>query len=268
VGDTAYFGVTDGHLYAVDVETGHVRWAYQTGGRINASPSITGTKVCVSTYAGSILCLDRHTGRRLWITYVSRNAFQRESFYASATTDGKRVYSIARSGKVVALSVASGRLLWSHDLAGYGYSTPAVAYGKVFVGGFDGALHCFAAASGRELWRARVGGRILGAPVVIGKLVFFANLETNAYAATVKTGRVVWRIGMGKYSPVIATRRHYFMALNGMLVAFQAQGTSAGTRALARALRHRQAVAKAAKVKAKVKAKASHKARMPAAPKR
>ena len=41
--DTVYFGATDGRLFAVDVETGRVRWAYNTGGRINSSPSIWGT---------------------------------------------------------------------------------------------------------------------------------------------------------------------------------------------------------------------------------
>jgi hypothetical protein len=58
------------------------------------------------------------------------------------------------------------------------------------------------------------------------------------------------------------------MALNGILVSFNAQGTKAGTLALARALRHERAVARAKAKKAKAKAKASHKARVPAAPKR
>jgi hypothetical protein len=103
---------------------------------------------------------------------------------------------------------------------------------------------------------------------VIGKLVFFANLETNAYAAKVADGKIVWKIGMGKYSPLIATRRHYYMALNGILVSFDAQGTKAGTLALGRALRHARAVARAKAKKAKAKVKASHEARVPAAPKR
>ena len=37
----AYFGATDGRLFAVDVDTGHVRWAFDTGGRINSSPSLS-----------------------------------------------------------------------------------------------------------------------------------------------------------------------------------------------------------------------------------
>ena len=77
---------------------GHVRWAYDTGGRVNASPSVFGGRVCVGTYAGSIVCLDKDTGRELWTTYSRRDAFRYDSFYASASTDGQRLYSVARSG--------------------------------------------------------------------------------------------------------------------------------------------------------------------------
>ena len=61
---TAYFGSHDGRLFAVRADTGRIRWAYQTGGRINASPSVFGGRVCVTTYAGSFVCLDRERARR------------------------------------------------------------------------------------------------------------------------------------------------------------------------------------------------------------
>ena len=33
-------------------------------------------------------------GTKLWSTYVKRDAFRYESFYASASTDGERLYTI------------------------------------------------------------------------------------------------------------------------------------------------------------------------------
>jgi outer membrane protein assembly factor BamB len=70
------------------------------------------------------------------------------------------------------------------------------------------------------MWRRRVGGRILGPPFVAGNLVFFSTLEKRTYAARISDGRIVWRVGMGKYSPGIATDRHYFFTLNGILIAY------------------------------------------------
>src|SRR6266513_2951869 len=107
IGNVGYVGATDGRVLAFDVRTGHVRWAYDTGGRINSSPSIWGQRLCITTYAGSIFCLKRSNGQKLWHRYVRRNAFIEESFYASPSTDGKRLYTISRDGKVVAMSAGS-----------------------------------------------------------------------------------------------------------------------------------------------------------------
>jgi len=221
IDNTAYFGVTDGRLFAVDTRTGKVRWAYDTGGRINSSPSIWGNRICITTYAGSVFCLNRLNGHKLWDRYISRDFARDESFYASASTDGQRLFTISRSGKVLALRATNGQTLWTHDLNTTGYSTPAVAHGRVYVGDFNGLLHAYNAATGQEIWHRYVGGRILGPAVVVGKLVFFSTLEQKTYAARVSDGRVVWQVGMGKYSPGIATDQHYYFTLNGILVAYR-----------------------------------------------
>jgi outer membrane protein assembly factor BamB len=181
----------------------------------------------VTTYAGSFVCLDRKTGREEWTTYLKRDLLRYESFYASPASDGARVYSVARSGKVVALDASSGRVAWTAGVGGLGYTTPAVADGRVFAGGFDGRLRAFRATSGDELWSKWVGGRILGAPVVIGPYVFFSTLEKRTYALRVSDGSIAWRLPMGRYSPGIATEHTYFFSLNGRLIAVRGRDAPA-----------------------------------------
>jgi outer membrane protein assembly factor BamB len=226
----AYFGSHDGRVFAVSSATGRIRWAYQTRGRINASPSVFGGRVCVTTYAGSFVCLHRKTGREEWTTYLKRDAFRYESFYASASTDGTRLYSVARSGKVVAVDASDGHVAWTAGVGGYGYTTPAVADGRVFAGGFDGRLRAFRATNGDELWSTDVGGRILGAPVVIGPYVFFSTLEKRTYAVRASDGAIVWRLRLGRYSPGIATEKTYFFSLNGRLIAVRGRDVPASPR--------------------------------------
>ena len=222
----AYFGSTDGRLFAVRSDTGRIRWAYNTGGRINASPSLFADRVCISTYAGSVVCLRKDTGEELWTTYVRRDTFRDESFYASPSTDVERIYTVSRSGTVVALDARNGEIIWTSRVGGYGYATPAVAGGVVYVGGFDGMVRALRATTGRELWRTkRVPGRILGAPVVIGENVFFSVLERRTYAARITDGKIIWRLPMGRYSPVIATERTYFFSVNGRLIAYRGRNT-------------------------------------------
>ena len=113
------------------------------------------------------------------------------------------------------------RIEWKQKVNSWGYSTPAVGDDRVFIGGFDGALHAYRKTDGKELWKSTVGGRILGGPVIVGDLVFFSTLEKKTYAARVSDGRIVWRFPIGKYSPGIATERAYYFTLNGILVAFR-----------------------------------------------
>jgi outer membrane protein assembly factor BamB len=225
VDDVAYFGSTEGRLYAVNPRTGNVRWAYNTGGRINASPSVFGIRVCVSTYAGSIFCLDRRSGRKLWSTYVKRNAFSYESFYASASTDGARLYTTSRAGKIVALSARSGRVLWTYQMSDWGYATPAIADGRIYVGGFDGRLRSFRATDGKLLWDRRLGGRILAPALVVGNLVFVSSLDHNTWALRVSDGKTVWHRANGGYAPGIATDRHYYLSLRRILVAYRGENS-------------------------------------------
>ena len=246
IGSTAYFGATDGRLFAVNTANGHVKWAYNTGGRINSSPSILGNKVFITTYAGSILSLNRFNGHRNWITYIRRDFAQYESFYASASTDGKRLYTISRAGKVVAVRVSDGSVVWTHDLNTTGYSTPAIANGVIYVGDFNGLVHAYRAADGTQLWQTYIGGRILAPGVIVGPLVFFSNLETKTFGLRRGDGKIVWHVGMGKYQPGIATDRHYYFTLNGLLVAYQ------GTDELKKA-KARKAAGVAALKKAKAK---------------
>src|SRR5262249_62169047 len=191
--------------------------------------SVFGRRICITTYAGSILCLDRRNGKLLWIRYIQRDFLRDASFYASASTDGLRLFTISRSGLVVALRASNGQTLWTHDLSTTGYSTPAVAHGRVFLGDFTGMARAYNAATGQQLWARYIGGRILGPALVVGPLVFFSTLEQKTYALRVADGRIVWHLGMGKYGPGIATDRHYYFSLNGILVAYRGRNSPPDT---------------------------------------
>lgn len=220
VGRLVYFGATDGRLFCVYTRTGHIKWAYNTGGRINSSPSILGNRVFITTYAGSVWALNRDNGHKIWSKYLSRDFVRYESFYASASTDGKRLFTISRSGGVYALSASNGHVVWRSSVNSWGYSTPAVARGRVFFGGFDGRVRALRAATGQLLWSRRLGGRFLGPAFVAGPYVFFSNLERNTYGLRASDGKVLWHLDIGKYSPGIVTDRHYFFTLNGIVQAW------------------------------------------------
>jgi glucose dehydrogenase len=165
---------------------------------------------------------------------VRRDFLRYDSFYASPSSDGIRVFTVSRAGKVLALSAASGHILWTYRLGTTAYGTPSIANGRVFVGDLSGNLNAFRTTTGAHLWRARVGGRILAATLVVGDLVFFSTLNGHTYAARTMDGRIVWHFRAGKYNPGIATNRRYFFSLNGLLVAYEGRAPAKRRRSAAR----------------------------------
>ena len=65
---------------------------------------------------------------------------------------------------------------------------------------------------------------MLGPTLVVGGLVYCSNLEGDTYAVRTVDGRVVWHFHAGKYAPGIATNKHYYFSLNGLLVAYRGRG--------------------------------------------
>ena len=174
----------------------------------------------MTTYAGSIWRLNRANGHKIWSKYLSRDFVRHESFYASPSTDGKRLFTISRSGGVYALSASDGHVVWRSSVNSWGYATPAVAHGRVFFGGFDGRVRALRASTGQVIWSRHLGGRFLGPAFVAGKYVFASNLSRNTYALRAADGKVMWHLDIGKYSPGIVTDRHYFFTLNGIVQAW------------------------------------------------
>ena len=207
----------------VSPRPGRVRWAYDTGGRINSSPSVCGQRVCISTYAGSIFCLDRVTGARLW----SRTSAAMRSATRASTRARRRTASgstcVARSGQGRrARRARPGDLLWTARVGGLGYTTPAVANGRVFVGGFDGTLRAFrvderAASSGA---RGSAGGssarRSSSGTTSSSRR---SRSDTYGAASDGRKDRLAPADG-----PLLArhrTERTYYFSLNGRLIAFR-----------------------------------------------
>ena len=138
VGRDVYFGATDGRLFSSTPARGRIRWAYDTGGRINSSPSILRNRIFISTYAGSIWCLRRNDGHKIWCTTsgVTSSATRASTRARRRTAGGCSQLPVGQRRR--ALRARRAHICGRTSVNSLGYATPAVAHGRVFVGGFDG----------------------------------------------------------------------------------------------------------------------------------
>ncbi|WP_319560584.1 PQQ-binding-like beta-propeller repeat protein [Marispirochaeta sp.] len=66
VDDTIYFGSNDGNFYALDVESGYMRWVFKTLSPINSLPYADEQKVYFGSSDGYLYAVDRENGEKVW----------------------------------------------------------------------------------------------------------------------------------------------------------------------------------------------------------
>ena len=129
-----------GDVHAVDVSSGRVRWVTHIAGpayfeQINSSPTIVGRRVFVSTGTGTVVALDRATGKQLWSTVVDdapdTDLFSSPVVVGSTVVIGVASVQLAFAlnpytfyGNVVALDARSGRIRWRTWVQRPGFDGP------------------------------------------------------------------------------------------------------------------------------------------------
>ena len=132
----------DGHVYAIDRETGNLAWNVSVDAGIS-SPAIFGGTVFVGGGSfggdGRVVALDAATGALRW-SFAPNGPVQASLTYA----DGKVIFATnAAHGRVYALNATSGASVWSFEPspAEYILGSPVVADGIVFAPSDNGHVY-------------------------------------------------------------------------------------------------------------------------------
>jgi glucose dehydrogenase len=133
------------------------------------------------------------------------------NFYATPALAYGRVYIGATDGKMYSFGATTGKLRWSESTGGYVYSSAAVWRDRVYAGSYSTRFYCFDAATGRVLWTFKANGPISGSPTIIAGRVYFATLKQRTYALNARTGGLLWTYPDGKYTPVVADADRLFL---------------------------------------------------------
>jgi outer membrane protein assembly factor BamB len=253
----AYIGDLTGWLNAVNARTGQKAWAFKTGSEIKSSPVYVDGKVLIGSYDEHLYCLNAKTGQLLWkartggpvhatpsigngVAYI---AGCDEQFRALRLADGKEVFA-SNSGNqggaspvlsgnyaiygtfgndVLAMDVTTGKLAWRYapqDRQFPFYSSAAVAYGRVVVGGRDKRVHCLNAANGQQLWTFTTRARVESSPAIVGSRAYVGSNDGRLYVLDLNNGAKVFEFNAGgavSASPAIASGRLVVGSVDGRL---------------------------------------------------
>jgi outer membrane protein assembly factor BamB len=102
IGDTIYFGSDDKNFYALDVESGYMRWVFKSGAEINSIPYADKDQVYFGCKDGKLYALSRETGQEMW-TFQTRSQInsqvQRYGDYIIFVGDADAIYFLSPEGE-------------------------------------------------------------------------------------------------------------------------------------------------------------------------
>ena len=190
-GGTVFVGSLDGNLYALELETGRLRFKYTAGGEIKSSPAVAGGTVYFGDEAGTFHALEAATGKARW-------TFKTDAGVTSSPTlveagGASLVLFGSYDGFLYALKTADGVLAWKVETQSYVHATPAVADGLVYISGCDGYLRAIRAANGQEAAQVSLGGYAAASPALAGGRAFVGTFENEVLSVDLIGLKVGWR---------------------------------------------------------------------------
>jgi outer membrane protein assembly factor BamB len=208
-GSTLLFGTEAGSLYAIDAQTGRLKWRRALGSPILSTPAIDAECAYLTTWDNALHAIDAATGRELWRRDLGRTLGPNDywEYYVSSPVEaGGRLYVGSASGRVVEIETASGRITWSADLGARVRTTPLIAGDKVIVGTMSGQVVALDRRNGQRLWSfATIGAAhdyafkhndtrsVVTEPIVVRDTVIAGGRDGNIYGVDLATGRERWR---------------------------------------------------------------------------
>ena len=195
LGDTIYFGSADGNFYALDVESGYMRWVFKSGAEINSIPCVDKNHVYFGSKDGKLYALSRETGEEVWSFSVDsqiNSQIERYKDYVIFVGDAEAIHFLSPDGEEQFSIDNSGwynfTFLVNKDVM---YFAPGPTVDLIGPYDFNKREH---------LWFLRfyqIGAHWYSFPTIRGDLLYFGTMGrygagTGFYAFNRHNGKQVW----------------------------------------------------------------------------
>jgi eukaryotic-like serine/threonine-protein kinase len=179
VSGTIYFGSGDKNIYALDAQSGKLKWKFSTGDVVHASPAVADGVVFIGSWDSYFYALDAATGEQKWRfkTGEDPDTHNQVGIQSSAAVADGMVYFGCRDSNFYALDARTGEKKWTINNKGsWVVDSPAVQAGKLYFGTSDsGLLYAVDAKTGAILfsltsrkWPMFSSPAIAGSTLIIG----------------------------------------------------------------------------------------------------
>src|SRR5215813_2418069 len=187
-------------VVALDPADGRVIWKSSVGAPVRSAPTVSDGRVFVVTIENELAVLAADDGRRLWV----HNAIPETASLlgnASPAVEGEVVVAAYSSGEIFALTVETGRPVWSDNLSATRSvdavsaladirGWPVIDRGRVYAASHSGRMAAIDIRTGDRLWEQELGGT--QSLWVAGDYVYVLTTDNELICLTRNEGKVRW----------------------------------------------------------------------------
>ncbi|MGI9272159.1 MAG: outer membrane protein assembly factor BamB [Woeseiaceae bacterium] len=194
-------GTADGAVVVLDANNGTERWRANLGGETLSAPLISGDSVIVATIDNRLRALRVIDGSERWIVEQSTPLLTMRGS-ASPALVGKSVVAGFDNGRLMAVDLASGDIVWDTVLAPPSGRSDlerlsdidgqiSVVGQDVYAGGYQGRVASVAAESGQVLWAREISSYV--GVSADWNSIYTTDEGGEVVALSRRTGQEVWR---------------------------------------------------------------------------
>lgn len=217
--DVVLVQTQDDTLIALDVDNGSKRWSYESAPAVltlrgTSSPILSNGLAIAGLSTGKVVALDAQRGIPIWEQRVAipqgRSELERVvDIDGNLLLSERTLYVVTYQGKVAALDLQSGQVLWQKDASSY--VGLAKGYGSVYVVLDNGHIQSIDERSTTVLWsNTALERRQVSAPVTFSSYLAVGDLEGYLHLLSQVDGRFVGRVEINssgwQFGPISGVR--------------------------------------------------------------
>lgn len=224
----------DGKVFGLEAADGRQRWVYDRTVPVltlrgASSPALAHGRAIGGFASGKLASLDLRDGRPQWEATIAvprgRSELERlVDISAAPILVGDVAYVVSFQGRIAAVSIDSGRIIWARDFSSYtGLTTDG---SQLYV--VDDQSHVWAlyARNGASVWKQdKLQLRSLAAPTVHGGAVVVGDFEGYLHWLSQEDGELLARVRVDDEgivaAPVVVDDTLYVLGKGGTLKALK-----------------------------------------------
>ena len=233
-GNTVLVRSVDGMITALDARTGKISWLYERNVpalslRGNSPMIVSQNAVYIGLDNGRLLVLDVENGRSLLDVAIATPE-GRSELERMVDLDGQAklvdgvLYIASYQGRLVAIDIRRGQLLWSRKLSTY--TGVELNASSVFSSDERDHIWAFDRSNGATLWKQeKLHARRITRPVVVGNTLVVGDYQGYLHFMSIFDGHFVARVQADEsgfiVEPLVWQNRLYVLTRGGTLFAYQ-----------------------------------------------